>query len=248
MMSLENIFASIFAVCIYCFGVNMQLKKFKVSKKEKEHTWMLDCNNSALLLAHHGHCILMDILTYLVEDLYKYTGKWFCYTSKVINFYGNQYVTSHSFVISLIKYVLIVKWERARAYGHDKIKIIFAWLDLTIFPMISILLHLLVEPNFFVVFNQLARANRCLGQTNAVQNTTSMILGWKTKEEAPNLSTHNICQRLHFLAENEEDFSTYITHILRAITCWIQITFHYLLGLNVFEIVVYFLIFSFMRR
>ena len=96
------------SVCIYIIGFYLHLKIIRVCRKDKDITWKLDITNSLLLMLNFFHWILMHILTYFVNDLYTYTGEWFCYTSKVLQFYGALYQYGHTLNVSIMKYVIIV--------------------------------------------------------------------------------------------------------------------------------------------
>ena len=199
-------------------------------------TWKLDLTNSCLLLVHHGHCVIMEIITYIIADLHTYTGEWFCYTFKVISFYGNLYIVGHSMIISLLKYILIVHWKRARSFGQEKVKELFFWVNL-FYPCVMIIIHLIIRPDFFLIYDGIQRIDRCLGDPNNTWGPNS--------NRTPNL-TFTVCK---ILAEPPHDnYYAYTIYIIRTGICWAQVVFEYLMTWNVFEILVYCRIFAFMHR
>ena len=69
-------------ILVYCVGVFLHVKIIAISKRERELTWKLDITNSVLTIAHFTNTLGIYIITYAVEYLYIFTGKWFCYVLK----------------------------------------------------------------------------------------------------------------------------------------------------------------------
>ena len=124
-MDLYLIIPAILSIGISLSGIYLHVKIIKISKKEKEMTWKLDITNSCLLIFNCTHSNLMEHITYIVHNLYTYTGQWFCYASKVVNYYGNLYTAGHSMIVSILKYIRIVHWKQSRKLGKEKVDGIF---------------------------------------------------------------------------------------------------------------------------
>ena len=226
----------IITICIFMTGIYFHLKIIKISKKEKDVTWKLDVTNSCLLVAHLGHCVIMDTITYIIPNLYTYTGEWLCYTSKVFNLYGNIYGTAHSLIISTLKYILIIHWKRARDVGKDKVKIAFFWINI-LYPCFMVLLHTIIKPDFFLIYDSFARAERCLGDPKNI---------WAPNSNRTHIKLHTVCKIL--VAPSTEDYFAYTIYILRSGVCWAQVVFEYLVFWSMLEPLLYCRIFAFMRR
>ena len=226
----------IIMILMYCVGLYLHIKIIKTSRKEKGMTWKLDITNSCMLMVHHGHLIFMEGITFVVQDLYMYTGEWFCYTSKVIMYHGNVYTVGHTMIVSMLKYVIIVHWKKARNMGHEKIKQIFFWINL-LYPTFQILIHLMFRPDYFVAYDALTRIERCLGDPNNVLGPNSN----KTQ-----MKLYNICQS--FDAPSHENYFAYAVYILKSSVCWVQVITMYMIAWNFVEMFTYCRIFSFMRR
>jgi hypothetical protein len=226
----------IITICLYLTGLYYHAKVIKVSKKDKEMTWKLDLTNSCFLIAHHGNCVIMGTITYIIQDLHTYTGEWFCYTSKALNFYGNFYTGAHSMIVSLLKYILIVHWKRSRDFGKDKVKTSFFWINI-FFAGVMICIHLFIRPDLFVISNGYARIDRCLGDPNN---------NWSTNSTRNKMFMNTVCETL--VAPSHDDYFAYAIYILRNCICYPQVVFEYIMMFNVLEIVVYCRIFAFMRR
>ena len=90
----------IIAIIIYVIGCYLHIKLIKAAKQDKSMTWMIDIANSIFMLGNRAHVILMNAVTYIINDLHVYTGLWFCYTSKALTIIGNTHLTSHTFIIA----------------------------------------------------------------------------------------------------------------------------------------------------
>ena len=112
--------------CIYGIGVFLHTKVIQVCKREKGTCWKLHIFDSCYKMFHYAILILMCGLTNTITDLHHYTGKWLCYTYKAFNMYGNSSILGHSFVISAMKYTIIVYSLKVRAIGKEKYKQYFS--------------------------------------------------------------------------------------------------------------------------
>ena len=63
------------AVMIYLWGVYFHVKIIQVSKKDKDLTWRLYIANSITMIIIFLQAIIMHSITYIIRDLYVYTGK-----------------------------------------------------------------------------------------------------------------------------------------------------------------------------
>ena len=226
----------IITICVYLIGLYYHVKVIKVSKKDKEMTWKLDLTNSFLLIAHHGNCVIMGTITYIIQDLHTYTGEWFCYTSKVLNLYGNFYTGAHSMIVSLLKYILIVHWQRSREFGQKIVKTSFFYINI-FYAGVMICIHLFIRPDLFVISNGYARIDRCLGDPNN---------NWGTNSTRTQIKVHTICKMLE--KPPYDDYFAYTINILRNCICWPHVVFEYLVTWNVLEMAVYCRIFASMGR
>ena len=227
-----QIIMGIVVVCVYIIGVYLHTKIIQISRKEKDMTWELDIFNSTLIIVHYFHCILMNGITYIIDDLHEYTGNWFCYLSRSIALIGNAHTTGHSFIIAMVKYVVIIHYQK---FSKDKVKTLFFWINVfygtAIFAIFSV-----AQPQFIFLYDGISQSNRCLGKNemiSSLDNSTSAI------------KLTDICS----ISESFERVSFgYIYYIFRKTLCWGNIIFTYLNVWNLLEMFVYCRIFSFMYR
>ena len=223
------------ALCLYIIGMFIHVKIIKTSRKDKEMTWKLDITNSSLLMFFHMHSIFMHGTTHFIKDLYTYTGKWFCYTSKVVAHYGNLYTLGHSLIVSVLKYAIINHSMRTRNFGKEKLIEIFFWINF-LHPLFTILLQLIIRPDFFVAYDAMSQIDRCLGDPKNM---------WELGTNKSFTKLHNLCE---FVPPPDKNQIEYFIYVCRTFFCWFHVVFQYLIVWNIFEMVFYFQIFRFMNR
>ena len=226
---------AIVAMCLCIVGVYLHVKIIKVSIKDKEMTWKLDITNSGILIFLNVNAIFMHSITYLIGDLYTYTGEWFCYTEKVIAHYGNLYGLGHSLIVSILKYVIIVHWHAARAYGNENITEAFFWLNF-LYPILMISFELISRPDFFWAYDGYAQIDRCLGDPKH---------NWDPISNKSLTKLHNLCE---FSVLSNENYLEYGIKIFRIMICWLTVVLTYVIAWNIIEMFLYHQIFKFMRR
>ena len=232
-----NVVLMLLSLLLIVLGTWFHTKIIMISKREKEMTWKHDITNSTFLIFHYAHAWLFHTLTYFIPDLHIYVGKWYCYTYRILAYYGNIYTVGHSLSICTMKYILIVHWEKARNYGHDRIKNAFFWLNI-IHPMINYGVHFLVYPEFIMVYDGITTSNRCLGEKEYLEekeNVTSSV------------KLHHICQMIKSY-HNQSNIVDVAVSIGRKSLCYLQTGSVYLMAWNIIEIGLYLHIFSFARR
>jgi hypothetical protein len=216
-------------------GVFFHTKIIEVCKKEKDATWKLDIFNSCLILLTFGLLVLMNGINYLIDDLHSYTGKWLCYTYKANIIYGNFSIAGHSFILSEMKYTIIVHHLKVREFGQERVKTIFFWINVIYSVCINAVFSI-VRPEYFMIYDGVSVANSCLGLSDIVSS------------QDPNRSStrlHNICEITEPTYKNSVE---YVVYVFRTSLCWINVIFFYLNAWNVIECFVYFQTFRFMNR
>ena len=234
--SANELICLILIFCFFIIGTYLHTRIIKVTRKEKDMTWALDAANSCFMLIYFAQYTLISLITVFVEDLYMYTGKWFCHLSNFVSYYGTQYSNTHSLVIAVMKYFHIVWWTKVTDFGKEKFNTLFFWYNL-LNPALMSLIHVAVTPDFFVVCYIHPHVERCLGEEK--DGSTENGTHFKPK-------MHDLCNNIHPpLSGNNFE---YVLFIVEKSTCWIQTIVHHLILWNILEALVYFLIFRFMHR
>ena len=228
------------ASVIYFVGVYFHVKIIQVSKKDNELTWKLDTMNSIAMIVLFFLSIFMHCITYMIRDLYMYTGQGFCYIFKIIALYSNYYLWGQASIIALTKYTIIVHWQKAREWGNEKVAMVYFWINI-IHPVISILIWLCIRPDFFWAYDGMAQIDRCLGDPKDVWTDNFE----KLMENKSLTKLHDLCQ---MNAPPKEDYFQYTIHLIRTFSCWLHVGCYYGIASNLFEMAVYCKLFVFMRR
>ena len=230
-----QILMCLFAACIYGGGVYLHLKIIQVSRREKEMSWMLDVTNSVIFILHFAHAMIMHSVTYLVKDLHLYLGNWYCYLSKAVTMFGNAHSTQNSFIIALMKYIMIVHFKTPSDRRKSQIKYAFVILNM-VYPVFVIGFFFLLIPDFIIRFDGISQANRCLGIPELKINGTFN----------DNVKIANGC--ILIIAPDQNISFQYIFYLIRKGICWSHVVITYANVGNFLEMILYFRIFAFMHR
>ena len=227
----SDMFASISIViatlCCYAIGSFLHIKIIRVSIVEKDLTWKIDIANSVFTLVYYGFSIFFHSITNMVPDLYKWTGASFCYFSKVFLHYGLLYIITHSMMISMLKYFVIVRTGAATDKVKKNLKMRFFWINL-LHPLAFISIHLMITPDFYVQYGGFATVNQCLG----------ILKPSKTK----------VIDFCSFVKPSEDYSLANFLYVSKRTICFGQAIYMYVVALNVFDIVFYIAIFQHMKR
>ena len=224
----SNILIEILMLAFFSIGTVLHIKIIKVSKKEKDLTWQIDITNSVLVIFCFANVILIHLLTHWVEDLHQYTGQWLCYTFKVIIHYSLLFNGGQSAVVSIMKYIILVHDERFR-HLKDELKKTFFWINI-LHPVFYIILHLVLVPDFYVVYGGFSSVNTCLGTIKSDYEKTKW---WQLCDFWEDLDTQSI---------------SYTMFVVKSLVCKTQVILIYIIQYNFLEIFFYTRIFSSMKR
>ena len=155
------IISSIVSMSIYVAGMYFHYRIIKVSLKDKDMSWQLDIIYSVARIVQTSLVYFLFAVTYMVPNLSLITGKWFCYASKMIMYYNSIVGINFTLMVAILKYVVIVHWQKARAFGHDKIKKLFSFLLAFGYPAMNILLQFAISPNFIFVYDGNKEVDMC---------------------------------------------------------------------------------------
>ena len=207
-----------------------------VSKKEKDMTWTLDASNSCIVLTYFIQYTIISTFTIMVDNLYMYTGEWFCYFANFLCYYGSTYVNAHSLVIAVLKYVHIVWWMKVMNFGKETVNTVFFWINL-LNPAVAILIHLITTPDLFIIWTAYPHVDRCL----CIEKETLLI---NKTDARPKM--HDLCTEIQ--SPSPVNYFKYTLYIFEYSTCWSQVIVRVLVFCNLMEVLFYSLIFRFMRR
>ena len=181
--------------------------------------------------------ILMPVLfvttigTDFMHPLNEIIGQWFCTVIRFLT-YLHLYVTIiHSFVVAMMRYIFIVQGERVKKFGKEKTKRLFAFASLFI-PLIMVTWGCIenaeLDPILYI--------NRCYG----IDHKVFLV-------DISALEVHDpfFCK---FENNNYESGYGKFLYVLRKTTCITKTFLTLFMALNFTEGVLYYKIFSHMKR
>ena len=222
----SEITVALIVLCLIVIGSYLCVKIIIVSKRDKEMTWKLDITHSVMIIIIYNNAIFMHVITYMIPDLYLYTGEWFCYVEMFIGYYLNTYLSRYSALIAILKYIIIVHDEKTRHFGREKILQIFFWINL-LHPTIEIALQLIVRPDFLWAYGGLQQINNCLGNPGNP------------------IRLHTLCD---FTEPLQKYSFEYMFYILKYVICWLHVVIIYVFIWNLVDVLLYCKIFAYARR
>ena len=225
-----QIINSIIQIILYALGLFIQVKNISVEKKEKARTWKIHVSQAVMLTILFGFRIPFQAITHFIPFLSFHVGSWICHIGSFIEFYGYQAIIAYSLWIALSKYILIVHAIKARIFGNDKIEEIFFWIHL-ISPIILAILAMLTTD-----YQARADLKSCYGIPDIHFDTNI------TSSVAAKIGKYLFCN-----ARNGP-MDYWIDPHLRQSLCLSRATINTLVGNNLFEGVLYFLIFRHMKK
>ena len=236
-MDLANLLTYlIVSLFVYVVGICFHSKIIKVSLKDKEVSWQLDVIYSSVKVFVNTFAYFLYGVTYMVPNLHQYTGKWFCYASKMILHYNYVIIAYYTLTVAILKYVVIVHWQWARGYGHDKIKKIFSIILGVCIPLSNTLLYFAVRPDFLWAYDGHKQVDMCLGDPKG---------NWEEGTNRTQTKLHVLC--LNIEPATDDIFNNILSNSRKGL-CWFQVILGYLALWNLLDCAVYIKIFSVMKR
>ena len=220
----------------YLSGIYFHSKVIRVSLKDKDMSWQLDIIYSCVKVFVNTFAYFLYAVTYITPNLSHFTGRWFCYASKLILHYNYVILAYYTLMVAILKYVVIVHWQWARGFGHDRIKKICSLTLGFYIPTINILIYFAVRPDFLWAYDGNKQVDLCLGDPKG---------NWAEGTNRTQTKIHMLC--LEIEPATDDSFHYFLSYLRKGI-CWCQVIFFYLTFLNLLDCAVYIKIFSAMKK
>ena len=140
---ISHILHLVIQTLLFGIGLFIHVKIIQQSKADRSKAWLIHISHSLVVTFHYGIRVPFQAITHFVPHLSSYIGSWICYIAAFNGFYGLQEILAHSLWIAIEKYILIVHFLKARAFGEEHIEKIFCCLHamcpflLSIIPMLT---------------------------------------------------------------------------------------------------------------
>ena len=148
---------------------------------------------------------------------------------------GIAHSTQNSFIVALLKYMMIVYFQTPSDRKKSQIKYVFLILNM-IYPVFVNGVFLVLMPDYIIRFDGISQANRCLGKPELKINGTFN----------DNVKIANAC--IIIMAPAQNISFQYIFYLIRKSSCCLHVVITYANVGNFLEMILYCRIFGFMHR
>ena len=168
-ISIGTTLSVILQLLLYVIGVIINTKIVFCCWKTRENnkSWQLHILYSISFTIIYAFNIPFVLFTSCVPHLSVHTGEWICYLAMILNSAGLVIIRSNSFMVAITKYIFVVHWDKALAYGHEQIQWIIFTTSLSLEFSIAI---------FYTAVKRYADADpvhSCFGIENTSSNITN---------------------------------------------------------------------------
>ena len=149
----------ILQILLYVIGVIINTKiVFRCWKtRENNKSWQLHILYSISFTIIYAFNIPFVLFTSCVPQLSIYTGEWMCYLAMILNSAGLVIMRSNSFMVAITKYIFVVHWDKALAYGHEKIQSILLTIS------VALVLPGVIANYVLKMYNNAGPVHNCFG-------------------------------------------------------------------------------------
>ena len=216
-------------ILLFSIGTFIQVKLICLSYKERGKCWQIYVVHSVVLIISFTFIIPFVAIMHFIPLLSQHVGYWVCYVASFITYYSFYSIAAHSLVISVMKYLQVVHFQKVRK-----------WKETTLMHCIFIIN--LLHPLVFTISN--------IATSDWGSNTSLNSCFKKTAEESgkynssvDTIETPFLCA---FQNSNSEDMDA--SYIFKRCLCFIRTIVNIVTSSNVIDGYFYFKIFNKMKR
>ena len=195
---------------------------------ERYKTWQILIAHSIVMTIYYGFFIPFQGITYFIPFLAQYTGSWICYTASFLSFYCFHAMISHTLIVSILKYVFIVRTAKTHQFGEHRVQKCFFWINLVL-PLLLTTIALSTSD-----WDTRSYLKSCIGKTEHVpqeKNSSSASIG-----------------KFFFCSSANTKESQYIPFSLTLLFCNLRKIVNWIIVSNLVEGMLYYRIFHHMKR
>ena len=216
---------------LLAFAEFLQIKVFQLMKKEngvvKNITQVVVCTQ----LVFWPFWTFFASLTDFIHPINEIFGSWFCHGCTFIFRVLANIMSSHSLISALLRYVFIVHEDVTHKHGKKKVQNFFFFLSI-LMPLSMAVWEMVEGPDL----DGMSFINKCHGKHHRVFLTDTSSL---------NVAKRNFCAFIDYKANGI--WSKVLATVHQA-SCITMNIFHLIVGLNILEGIVFFRIFTHIRR
>ena len=142
-------------------GEYIHLKVFKLMKEENGLINDVARMFTIIQMFYWPFWLIFSTTTDFIHPLKDVIGEWYCFMGWFIHWSCWTYISFHSFIVSVMRYIFIVHNSKVEAYGGDKAKKIFFFLSIAI-PVFLVIWGIIELPDRPV--DPMSFINKCYGK------------------------------------------------------------------------------------
>ena len=143
------------------FGEYIHVKVFNLMKEENGLIKDVAKLFTIIQMIYWPFWLIFSTTTDFLHPLNKLIGEWYCFSGWFIHWSCWTYISFHSFIVSVMRYVFIVHNSKIETYGREKAKRIFFFLSIAI-PALLIIWGIVELPDRPV--DPMSFINKCYGK------------------------------------------------------------------------------------
>ena len=228
-ISTSHTLNSIVQIIFYAIGVvfNIKIIVHCWETRKKNKSWQLHILCSVSCIIIFAFDIPFWLLSICIPHLSSHTGEWICYLALFLNEFFLSLIMVNSLMVAITKYTIIVHWDKALGYGHEKIQ-----LNMIVISLLMAF-YIAIFKTVFKRYNYGGPVQACLGTE---YETARVKIVW---EDLLWCSSENIALK--------EDWG-YIHIKLLQIICVLTHGLYFIMWCNLPEAFFYYKIFKRMKR
>ena len=222
---------SIIMLIQLCSGEYLHWKVFMALKKENSAIKQIAQIFTVSQMILWPITIFLISITNFIYPLHEIVSPWFCSIAVLMNMFFLLVTSSHSFLSSLMRYILIVHSEKVSVWGKEKVKKLFIFLS--IFLPLLIALWKQIDGS---ELHPISYVNKCYGKHDRV---------FLVETSTVNVLKKSFCAMETY---DEGDPIALIIAMLKQLFCAASTITIIVIGSNLSEGIIYYKLFSYMVR
>lgn len=216
---------------IVAIGELVHVKVFKLIQKENSLVNQVATFYICTEMVYVPFWLVFTTCTDFIHPLNVVIGQWFCTVGWFIIYFCATSLAIHSFIVALMRYYFIFHKERVEAFGKEKVKRVFLFLNIFI-PLMMVLWTGIESPET-EVFSFL---NKCYGKDH--------------KRFLTDLTPGDVFKRSFCMLQTYDKSGPFgeLWAIIRRISCMASKIVYLVMGFNLTEAIMYYMILTHLNR
>ena len=216
---------------ILLVGIYLHIKIFVGLKKENSIQQNVTMIFVVAQMIMWPVLVSLITLTNFIHPLNELIGQWICTTTWFLSYYLCNVISSHSFLVALMRYFFIVHSKKVQSWGKEKFKRLFLFLTVFIPLLITV-----CKASDGSELDAMSFFNKCYGKHHEV---------FLLETSTINIFKKTFCEMEKY---NDGDLYSYFIALVKQFWCATSLVTMLIVGSNLSEALIYYRLFSHMNR